>query len=210
MTQSQRTGAWQPYIPRIGVSSGARTGPARHEVFSINHTADKFADHKVRPRQQLPTAARSSLNSGCQQDDNYLETPKAHRRIAPHQSSSISLSIGRTSEEVFPRRTRPSRLTESSISFAALEPVPRESPQLDLCRGRQRGVEESLKPPDNLGPGLDPLTGEVAIKPVPPAKNISSLGSGLLPVCNDDEEPPLNFTDSDDELPTTYSRLYGN
>ena len=213
-SRALRSGTWQPYVPRVGVSTGCRSGPRNDaETYSILHFSNKFMesgrDEYAEPR-AIPAAAKSSFSGSSTLPS--AESDKG--RINPcgaTKSEKCSLGPGLVPQQVYGkesvRRLHSGKSSEQSFSLTersvdVVSPHPR------------RRNNETLAPPDNLSRGLKPLK-QFSIeysghdRRSVTAPGLSSLGPGLIPIPHRSEIFDFPVDEKESSEPVPFKRVYG-
>jgi len=210
--RSVRTGSWLPYVPRLGVSTGCRTGTRNEtETYNILHLSRRFeqptnTDHTS----ETPAAAKSSFSgSSTIPDDVSSNTRPA--RVSNKRINECSLGHGAIPQSTSKLDARV-RLHSGKISEQTLT-LGEHGPVVESKFTRRRN-HETLVPPDNLTLGLRPID-EFSIdvkKPVRRGDNtnmLSSLGPGLVPLSRDFETFEEHVEEPKEVTQTSFKRVYG-
>ncbi len=210
-----KNGSWQPYIPAVGVASGCRPGARNSsEAFNIAYLADKYQDDRLRKSregQSIPVAAGSSFEGSSvipnsNQDRESVLAPVEHRN-----SGSLEAGLLPRQTEIADVTGRPHRGKITQESATVTLPVTTDQSRISFRYGTNA---ETLRPPDNLAPGLRPYQ-EFSMPPRSISTHsyhvgaISNLAPGLIPV-ESSHATDGDRHDNQSELPEiTYKRVYG-
>jgi hypothetical protein len=193
-----RSGAWQPYVPKIGVPRGCRTGVSTpNERFHIQHIAAKYSDPAPFPKESPTGIQTSQIGPDMVPIDSSSTNSHQKRSIEASWKSNIGYGLTPSTDVKLVRRPQQGRTNIQSD-----EPTER-------TRGRTN--KDTLKPPDNIALGLVPLidTGiECLRRSRHPHHNASSLGSDFQPT-SDVKEEAVERPNVETTLPTSYVRVYG-
>ena len=207
-----RTGMWQPYIPKLGVSPGCRVGVRNDlENFQHMHIAQRYQDSQALTKSDqsnLPQAAKSSFDRGTvvpsiETQHVPIKQPRTYGPVALQQGlipleNESNIAVNR------PHRGKTSYQSFSIFSDSI------EDIQTDPVRIRRN--DRTIRPSDNIGTGLLPtleMSGEIRMKMRAPndVRLASSLGPGLMSFGIEPNVPDTGENVA--EHPETYRRVYG-
>jgi hypothetical protein len=223
-----RNGAWQPYIPTLGVATGCRTGPRNEsERFNIAYIAERYQDQEPAKRsncETLPVAAKCSFsNSSMIPISDISDQLREQSRFArPSRKNEGALQAGlvpvENSDMCDPNRPHRGAITRQTGFVVGDRPTVFECAMYDGCRVPRRTNDQTLKPPDNLSIHLEPheeysLKERTIRRPDDVCLRSTSLGQGLIPLpCTKDETGAVGDINSVNEpltKATVYQRVYG-
>ena len=223
-----RNGAWQPYIPTLGVATGCRTGPRNEsERFNIAYIAERFQDDQHDKRgvtPVLPMAAKCAFNDssmipvsdGSNQRSEWLRTVRPSRKNEGALEAGL-VPVGSADTWNLERKHR-GEMSRQTGCVVGRQSTPFDSGTNAGYRVPRRTNDQTLKPPDNLSIDLQPYE-KYSIK----ARNIkrsedidgrsTSLGRGLIPLSRTKDEPEAKCESCARNKPGTYesgyARVYG-
>lgn len=204
-----KTGSWQPYIPQMGTAIGCRTGNEK-DSFRIRHESSKYVDGEPIKNDKVSRSTASAFIGGTltlndTDLDNDAKNVKMESKGIRNKSSMGSSLIPNESEQN-EKRQRGKSSIESRDCWS--------NPLSDMTQPKARCNSDTLKPPDNLGAGLEPhvdifMDKARRLKLLKNGLENSTLGPGLIPIeeCKRTEETPKQSKLSVDNL--QYTRRCG-
>ena len=207
-----KVGSWQPYVPKIGVAVGCRTGSRNAlESFNIQHLSNqKYQDTTCFPDKDCSApSSRTSFEGGSILLSASNQAERLGRRPGDRNTSSLKQGLIPLADEC----RSVSRLHCGKITRESLCVWNDTESNNGMASVKVRCDLNSLKPPNNLGAGLEPhvdsfMDERRKIKLLDCKPKQSGLGAGLIPLPGknglDIPQPPPVAS-----LAQEYSRVYG-